>query len=181
MRDFFIRCAQTLYGARVLPSHHGYTHERCEWDRNAPVYERFQNYRLISHIRSGKNFHHCWMKSFPNAEMRISRPKFDDNLILSRELIFRFMARPHNTKTALPAGRSLRKADTLPARQRHFYYSGNEIIAGVILAMFCGCRVAASKTAFQSIMKSAIFYCRFHNHPVPASARITSPRRRPPV
>ena len=42
------------------------------------------------------------------------------------------------------------------------YYSANEIIDGVILAMFCGCRVAAGKTAFQSIIKLAIFHCRFN-------------------
>ncbi len=48
--------------------------------------------------------------------------------------------------------------------ETRYYYSGNEIIAGVILAIFCGCRVAASKTAFKSIIKSAIFNCRFNNH-----------------
>ena len=35
------------------------------------------------------------------------------------------------------------------------------MIAGVILDMFCGCRVAASKTAFKSFIKSALFNCRF--------------------
>ncbi len=28
--------------------------------------------------------------------------------------------------------------------------------------MFCGCRVAASKTAFKSIIKSALFNCRIN-------------------